>query len=110
MKREITIDVRRSDGDVARLQGDQAIAVAVDRPPNDTKLGDIEPGLVSLRCDDEMGLALCLGTILAAVAAVSPGAIPLATQLARIMDGSNPSLRRKLPKLSGGDDAEHADK
>jgi hypothetical protein len=93
----ITVDVRRAGGQVTRLQGDQAIAVAAKIPPVGAPLSEITPGVVSIRCTDERGLALCLASILAAVASESPETIMVAVSLAERMNARNPEVRRELP-------------
>lgn len=99
----ITIDVKRSDGHVTRLQGTAGLS-AVCRAPRDVRefTPETETPIVSLRADTRFQLAVLLGAIISAAEEVDPGVTGRALELTTVMDSDRPETRHVLPERGRG--------
>lgn len=101
----ITIDVRRFDGDVTRLEGVAGVSVVMgeDVPivdPTDAEAlvaAVKDMPVVSLRADNSAQLAVMLGCLMATIAEVAPEALDAAAAVALITNARDPRCRRDLP-------------
>lgn len=111
MTMPLTIDVRRSDGDVTKLQGVAGVAVMLQ---TDFELEDFDSAedmmrhlpdmpIVSLRADNKGQLAVILAGLLASVRDTAGGeVVSTAFALAPFIDAREPQLYREAPPLRHG--------
>jgi hypothetical protein len=95
----IHIQIRRDDGDVLKLEGVAAVAVTLQNEVTpQTNLRDIDPPVVSLRCDSPEQLTVILAALIAMVEMhAGPLTVAAALELAPAFSAKEPAIRRRLP-------------
>lgn len=106
MSEEIIITVKRGD-EVSVLKGVAGVAIVMpanEMPsPKSMAPEDLIACLkdmphISLRCDNEAQLAICLGVILGTVMDIAPAALEGAMAVAAVTNAREPLLRKYFPK------------
>jgi len=110
----IIIDVRRSDGDVTRLEGQAGVAICLQgstpiidlaAEPRDFMAALANVPVCALRADNLAQLAVMLGSIVATVEAVGgEDCVNYGLMLSSLIDAKRPDQIRKLRDLARGTD------
>lgn len=92
----IRIDIRRSDGEITRIEGHSGIAACMGLVADPPELSS--PPSISLRCSNDVELAWNLAALMGAVNHVSPDAFRMANWLMPLCNFDRARLQRWLPK------------